>query len=309
MRALVATSYATMAAGSFAFAASPKWPAAVAAALLLGLGAGAIDYGLNGLAAADDTPRGTARLNILHACFGAGAIAGPSILGTFGDARYPLAFAACAVCAALLALATLIGFPTAAPDTSPPAAPKHRSAARPRPIVVGFIAFYVILVGIETGVGGWEPTHLIGLGYTPDTADRATAGFWLAMTVGRLLVVPLVRHVSPRRLVTACFGAMAAALLAATIAPVAPAAYLLAGLFIAPIFPTGLPWLVEVAPDISGAMAWVFAASMLGGVIVPPALGLTVAALGTSSLPLCLAALSLIGCLICLALRRALGHR
>jgi FHS family glucose/mannose:H+ symporter-like MFS transporter len=95
------------------------------------------------------------------------------------------------------------------------------------------------------------------------------------------------------------------ALVVATIPPLAPAAYIAVGLFIAPMFPTGLPWLLEMAPDIRGAMPSVFAASMLGGVIFPPALGWVIAAVGAQWLPVCLAALSLAGCLVCVALMLA----
>jgi FHS family glucose/mannose:H+ symporter-like MFS transporter len=43
---------------------------------------------------------------------------------------------------------------------------------------------------------------------------------------------------------------MTAALLAAMVVPLAPAAYVVVGLFMAPIFPTGLPWLLDAAPSI-----------------------------------------------------------
>ncbi len=308
VRVLVATSYATMAVGALGFAASPSWAACIAAALVLGLGFGGIDYGLNGLAAADKSPRGTALLNVLNACFGAGAIGGPWLLSALGDGSYRVAFGGCAAVAPALALATVARSPA-----SPLSRSARESASQPAPsprppsrgtfiVVAGFIAFYVIHVGIEVGVGGWEPTHLIRIGYSATSADQATAAFWFAMTAGRLLVVPLVRHVPPRLLVTGCFAGMTAALLTATVAPLAPASYVVVGLFIAPIFPTGLPWLLDVAPGVSGAMAWVFAASMLGGVIVPPALGAAIALIGAPWLPVCLAALSAAGLLVCVAL-------
>jgi MFS transporter, FHS family, glucose/mannose:H+ symporter len=305
-RVLIATSYAVMGAGCFAFAAFPSWSACVAAAGILGLGFGGIDFGLNEIAASDRSPRGTALLNMLHAFFGVGAIAGPWLLSVLGDERYGIVFAGCGALALALALVSLARFPAASATNAPPAQPPaHMPSGRALAIVVGFVVFYVLHVGIEIGVGGWEPTHLIALGYDAPTADQATAAFWFAMTAGRLLVVPLVRHVSPRWLVTGCFVGMAAALVVATIPPLAPAAYIAVGLFIAPMFPTGLPWLLEMAPDIRGAMPSVFAASMLGGVIFPPALGWVIAAVGAQWLPVCLAALSLAGCLVCVALMLA----
>ncbi len=303
VRSLVVISYAVMGAGALAFAASPGWSACVVASVVVGLGFGGIDYGLNEFAAADKSPRGTALLNVLNACFGAGAIGGPWLLGALGDASYRAVFGGCAALAFGLALATVARFPASSREEASTPVPSGRlTTGGMLPVIAGFIAFYVILVGVETGVGGWEPTHLIDLGYDAGSADRATAGFWFALTAGRLLVVPLVRRLAPRLLVTGCFAGMTAALLVATIAPLAPVAYVVVGLFMAPIFPTGLPWLLDAAPGIRSAMAWVFAASMLGGVIVPPVLGVAIAFVGAAWLPVCLAALSAAGFLICIVL-------
>ena len=312
VRSLVAVCYLVMGVGALAFALSPRWGACVAAAAVLGLGCGGIDYGLNGLAASDASPRGTVRLNVLHACFGLGAIGGPWLLGAFGDARYGVLFGICAVVSVALAVATVVRFPASGREAAaaPVLTPREdERAGGGLAVVVAFVAFYVILVGLETGVGGWEPSHLIGLGYGAGSADRATAGFWFALTAGRIAVIPLLRRTTPRTMVTGCFAAMTVALLATAIAPFAPVAYLLVGLFMAPIFPTGLPWLLEAVPRVRGALAWVFAASMLGGVIVPPVLGEVVAGVGVGSLPACLAGLSAVALLICLGLAAGAGRQ
>jgi fucose permease len=73
---------------------------------------------------------------------------------------------------------------------------------------------------------------------------------------------------------------------------VAPVAYAGVGLFIAPVFPTGLPWLNRALPQAKAAGAWVFAASMIGGVAAPPLLGAGIEASGIHVLPWLLSALS-----------------
>jgi fucose permease len=72
----------------------------------------------------------------------------------------------------------------------------------------------------------------------------------------------------------------------------APYAYAGVGLFIAPVFPTGLPWLNRALPQSTRAGAWVIAASMLGGVAAPPLLGVGIEASGIHAVPWLLTALS-----------------
>ncbi|WP_248960505.1 hypothetical protein [Sphaerisporangium perillae] len=59
------------------------------------------------------------------------------------------------------------------------------------------------------------------------------------------------------------------------------------GLFIAPIFPTGLPWLYRAIPEARQAGAYVVAASMVGGVAFL-LLGAGIERIGTASVPVLL---------------------
>ncbi|OMI37287.1 putative integral membrane protein [Streptomyces sparsogenes DSM 40356] len=164
-------------------------------------------------------------------------------------------------------------------------------------VLGAFVLLYVLHVGIEAGVGGWEPTHLETVGYGATAAASATSVYWLMMTVGRFLVVPLALRWPARSIiVVSCAGMTACLLLAAVPAP-APFAYAGVGLFIAPIFPTGLPWLNDAAPRARRAGALVIAASMVGGVAASPALGKAIELSGIRAVPLILAAVSA----VCLA--------
>lgn len=138
------------------------------------------------------------------------------------------------------------------------------------PIIAVFIGVYVLHVAIETGVGGWEPTHLEAVGYGAATAATATSAYWAAMTVGRFVAAPIsLRWSAPSILLVCCVG-MAGFLLLATVPALAPYAYFGVGLMIAPIFPTCLPWLNRAVPGVGAAGAYVIAASMIGGVAFPP---------------------------------------
>jgi FHS family glucose/mannose:H+ symporter-like MFS transporter len=285
-RAILGWSCLLMAAGAIGFGAAGKWPLALAGVFVLGLGFGGIDYGLNVMVASGFGRRGPAMLNILNAHFGLGAIAGPALLGALGTNRYPGVFLACAV------ICLLVIPPLLAVRDSPTAGPIAGSRTAVRGVMAAFVALYIVHVGIETGVGGWETTHLEALGHSAGAAAGATAGFWLAMTIGRFLVAPVSLRWRAQTIVLAGCAGMTVCLLLAAVPPLAPYAYLGVGLAIAPIFPTGLAWLHERIPGSPGADVWVIAASMIGGVACPPLLGGAFELTGAAAIPLLLAALS-----------------
>ncbi|WP_367326111.1 sugar MFS transporter [Streptomyces sp. HUAS ZL42] len=288
-RALLAASYGLMALGAAGFALAPDWPLALAAAFLGGLGFGGIDYGLNQLFAVGFGDRSTAMLNVLNAHFGIGAVLGPAVVAWVGPAAYPYAFGGCAVLAAALVVLGSRGVRTEVHEDA--AASPARGLGLSR-VLAGFLALYILNVAVEAGVGGWEPTHLETVGYTATVAASATSVYWLMMTAGRFLVVPITLRYSPERILTMCATGMTVCLLLALIKDVAPVAYAGVGLFIAPVFPTGLPWLNRALPQAQRAGAWVIAASMIGGVAAPPLLGMGIESSGIHAVPWLLTALS-----------------
>ncbi|WP_308011087.1 MFS transporter [Streptomyces sp. AC495_CC817] len=305
-RRILGASYLLMALGAAGFALAPSWPAGLVAALLAGLGFGGIDYGLNQLFAVGFGHRSTAMLNILNAHFGIGAILGPALIAAVGAEHYPALFLAFAA-ANLPLLLCLRGVR----DQVPPPASAAPDAARATGTAEGgsvlgrslgsvlavFVTLYVLHVGIEAGVGGWEPTHLETVGYGAGAAATATAVYWLMMTVGRFLVAPIALRHSPQTIITVSCAGMTVCLLLASVPSLAPYAYAGVGLFIAPIFPTGLPWLNAAAPRARRAGALVIAASMIGGVAAGPALGKAIEWSGVRAVPLLLGAVSA----VCLA--------
>ncbi|MEU3611546.1 MFS transporter [Streptomyces sp. NPDC006872] len=296
-RRILGTSYLLMAGGAAGFALAPNWPLALTAAFLAGLGFGGIDYGLNQLFAVGFGHRSTAMLNILNAHFGIGAILGPALIGTVGAEHYPAIFTAFAL-ANLPLLLCLRGVRDHPPHTTTPTekgTPTEKATPANgalRSVLTVFVTLYVLHVAIEAGVGGWEPTHLETVGYGAGVAATATSVYWLMMTVGRFLVAPIALRFSAQAIITVSCAGMTVCLLLAAVPSLAPYAYAGVGLFIAPIFPTGLPWLTRAAPRARRAGALVIAASMLGGVAAGPALGKVIEWSGVRAVPLLLAAAS-----------------
>jgi fucose permease len=318
-RHLLACSYALMAVGTIGFALAPSWPLSLAAAVVTGFGSGGIDYGLNQLFTTGYGHRSAAMLNLLNAYFGVGAVIGPALIGWVGAGRYPWLFGAVAVMSVLL-IPTLRGVRPIPVPAEPEAViptgsssqiskvsssgPEH-PRSRTRVIVTAFVVIYVLYVAIESGVGGWEPTHLEAVGYPAAVAATATSAFWLALTAGRFLAIPISLRWPAPVIVTACCAGMVVFLGLATIPSVAPWAYGGLGFMCAPIWATGLPWLARAAPKVAAAGAYVMATSMLGGIAFPPLLGRAIEVAGVRSVPLLLGAVAVVCTGLSLWLRRA----
>ena len=159
-------------------------------------------------------------------------------------------------------------------------------------------------MAIETGVGGWEPTHLEAVGYGAATAATATSAYWAAMTIGRFVIAPLSLRWSAPSILTVCCAGMAGFLLLATVPTLAPYAYFGVGLMIAPIFPTCLPWLNRAVPSVAAAGAYVIAASMIGGVAFPPLLGVVIDTMDVRAAPVVLFVLAAVCAVLGVWLRR-----
>ncbi|MFI0464703.1 MFS transporter [Saccharopolyspora sp. 5N102] len=306
-RVLLGWSYVAMAVGAAVFAAAPQWPVALLGAFVAGLGYGAIDYGLNYLFAIGFGARSPAMLNLLNAFFGVGSILAPAVLAQLGPEGYTRVFFVFALASA--AVVVLVRGVREQRGGSGPAAAVDRGAhLRSRSIAItgAFIVLYVLNMGVESGAGGWEPTHLTSVGYTVGAATTATAVYWLMMTVGRFLVAPLTLRWSEQTILTGSCVGMAVCLALAVVPPLAPFAYAGLGLFIAPVFPTGLPWLHRLVPDARRAGAYVIAASMLGGVAFPPLLGIGIELASATSVPIVLFGLNAL-CLVAIwwVLRRS----
>jgi fucose permease len=277
-RLLLGAGVGLMGLGCAGVAASPSWPALLAGVFVIGVGFGALDLGLNQVVAHSVSASRSALLNALNGAYGIGAVAAPVLVSAAGD-RSGATYAG----AALLAVALLVPLATVSGRLRPPAGTAAGGSGWSGLVALFCLAF-VLYVGTETGTGGWMATHLESAGYPSAEAARLTSGFWLALAVGRLAVAPLTLRVPAPAIVLASMAVAAGALLAALAAPAAPAAYVLAGLAIAPVFPTGIVWLTRLDGR-PRATSWLFPATMVGGVVVPAGIGVAIGRLGLPWVP------------------------
>jgi MFS transporter, FHS family, glucose/mannose:H+ symporter len=136
-------------------------------------------------------------------------------------------------------------------------------------------------------------SHLQSTGLSATAAATLTSAFWLALVTGRMLMILVPSRVSEAGIVLVAAACAALALLLAIEPALAPVGYVIAGLAIAPIFPTAVVWLAKRSPGDSRASAWVFPAAAIGGTFGPGLIGVVIAGAGIAWAPAVLAVVAI----------------
>jgi FHS family Na+ dependent glucose MFS transporter 1 len=248
----------------------------IAIFLLVGIAEGMIDVGGNTLLVWAHHGEVGPYMNGLHFCFGAGAFLAPLIVAqlvTF-DSPSLWSYWILAALAAPLGLA-LFWVPS-------PVVAHSATAATAEPTRYGLAAlvalFFLLYVGAEVSFGGWVFSYADALQLT-DSASAAylTSAFWGALTLGRLVAIPLTARLRPR---TILLGDLVGCLLsvgAILLLPHSLAALWLGtaglGLAMASIFPTTLAFAARRMP-VTGKVTSVFlVGASLGAMLVPWLIG------------------------------------
>jgi FHS family Na+ dependent glucose MFS transporter 1 len=145
--------------------------------------------------------------------------------------------------------------------------------------LVALIAlFFFLYVGGEVGFANWLYTYTVRLNLADaTTAAYLNAAFWGALTLGRLLSIPIAARFSPRAVMAVD---LAGSMLSIGIVLLWPASItalwagtLGLGFSMASLFPTTLSF-AEQRMHISGKVnGWFFAGSAAGGMVIPWLIG------------------------------------
>jgi fucose permease len=258
----------------------------------LGLGAGAVDAGLNHFVAAHYSSR---HMNWLHGCWGVGATLGPLIMGSallvphgWASGYRTLALLQLTLAVLLLASLSLWARENTNAETQADADAPQR-LMQPVSTLATWLAplAFLLYVSAELGTGLWAASILV----TQRGLSAATAGGWVslyygAITVGRFAVGLVANRLGNRRLIRmGLLLAMAGAVLFAVPglpAPLSLAGLVLMGLGCAPIYPsmmheTARRFPADITATVIGRQVGF---SYLGGAIVPAACGVLAAAVG-----------------------------
>lgn len=260
----------------------------------LGLGAGAIDTGLNDYVA---THYKAQHMSWLHCFWGVGATAGPIIMAQFisGQSSWSTGYLTIAVIQFALVIILFISLPLwnkvtkssliALDDTQKNVKEQvnHKGAGNIKPIHIKGVKLamfsFLFYCGAEATMGLWGSSFLVNVKeLSAETAAKWVSFYYGGITLGRLIAGFIVLKIKNRMLIRiGQIVALAGAILLVLPIPnvFALAGFIMVGLGLAPIFPGMLhetPTRFEKEHS-QTIMGYQMAAAYTGSTFLPPLLG------------------------------------
>lgn len=262
--------------GVGSIALTSAWPLLALAPLLVGLGGGLVDTGMNAHAALAFDVRS---MNLLHACFGVGATLGPILItiSLTSTGVWRAGYAVLAGLQVVVGVAIWMRRRNWLADTSPPEGVPAPAQRKRRSFLL--ILLFLLYTGVEFGVGQWAFSLLSeGRGLSTAIAGLWVSAFWGGLTLGRLGVGVVGHRWSAT---TTLNGGVLIALVGlawlwANPGGLGALGLPITGLGLAPIFPT----LVTLTPQRIGrdrstySIGYQLAAATIGASAVPWLIGL-----------------------------------
>lgn len=301
---LLALSCTLTGAGLIGYTLAPAWWMMVLLGIVAGLGAGAIDAGLNTYVAAHFSE---GLMQWLHASWGIGVTLGPVIMtvgltilntwhaGYRGVGIFQLALAACFMLTLSIWGRGSVVQASEAPQRLTDYKTSMGETLRQPQVWLSVLLFF-LYVGAESSMGTWAYSLLVeSRGVDRTLAGLFAGSYWATFTVGRVAAGLLTSRVGANRLVA---GGLAGALLGAILLIWNPsqAANLLAvaliGFAIAPIFPaltSGTSQRVGVR-FAANTIGMQMAATGFGIAVIPGLMGVLADQISLEVIPVCLLA-------------------
>ncbi len=238
-----------MGASMLGYVMAPNWWSMVAFGLLLGLGSGTTDAGLNTYIAENYEAR---HMNWLHASFGIGVTIAPVIMTTvlnmgqswrWGYALVVVLEAVLAACYALTRKLWRSAEPTSArADPGLPTGKALSLHSLKLPIVWLGIVLFIMHPGIETVAGNWVYSLFTeARSVAANTASLWVSIYWGSLTVGRLVLGSVADRLGVDRLLRVCIiGILLGSVLVwwNVADPISFMGLALIGFGVAPLFPS-----------------------------------------------------------------------
>jgi fucose permease len=300
---LLAVSCALTGGALIGYTLVPEWWMMVLLGVVAGLGAGAIDAGLNTYAAAHFNE---GLVQWLHASYGIGITLGPIIMTTALTSydSWQLGYRVVAGFQLLMALAFVLtqswwaGNQTHTGEGEAPKrltdykTPLGQTMRRPRAWLS--VSLFLLYVGAEVALGTWAYSLLTeSRGVDPAAAGLWVGSYWAMFTIGRILAGLYANRLGVNLLVQLSLGL---AILGAVLLwwnPTQQAnliAVALVGIAIAPIFPamiSGTSARVGMR-DAANTIGMQMAMTGLGGSLIPATIGVLARRFSLEVVPICL---------------------
>ena len=270
----------------------PFW-VALLVLLPLGFGGALLDAGLNAYIAG--LPRNTALLNYLHAFYGTGALLGPILASTIlaVGLTWNFVYVTWIFMSIVLFIAVMLFFKrrTTTGQENGTSTEKNALASTLKRRIVWIVALFLLFyVGTEVSLGNWSYSFLLeerhGL---PLISGWIVSGYWIGLTLGRLVLPRVALRFGDKRLIQGCLIGVSIGVLIVWLIPInAVAAFGLCftGFCLGPIFPTTIGLMSQLVPSRLLASAIGFLASLgsMGAALFPWLAGNLAQAVGLWSL-------------------------
>jgi fucose permease len=254
---------------------APSLPAALSAMILLGIGGSLVIVGANAMVSAVSHDDRGAALNILNLFVGLGGMATPFVAANLlGEDVGRLTY--CGIAIAFAALVLIL-------SASTPAGTVKAGTARGRP-VLGDPSLYILsaitflYTACEFAIWNWLPKLLTTSGMAAATAlNILSLGFAGGMLGGRLLAAHVLQRQSAWAVTLACsilMGVVTLVILHIQSATAVAVLVFVAGLCMAPIFPTTIAIVGRLFEERAGtAIGFAITCGFSGLVISSPLIG------------------------------------
>jgi fucose permease len=215
-------------------------------------------------------------MNGLHFFFGVGAFLSPIIVAQVMSASDGIVWTYWAL---TLLIVPIIGWLLRLRSPEMQAAAGGAATGEAKALLVILIAlFFFLCVGAESSVGGWVFSYVTELGLQSETtAAYLNSAFWGALTLGRLLAIPVAARVRPSSILVGdlltCLAGAGIILLWPSSAVAVWLGVIGVGLSIGPLFATTMSLAERLMPITGKVTGWFFVGVGAGGMVVPWLIG------------------------------------
>jgi fucose permease len=235
---------------------------------LLGMGGGIVVTGANALANGAGGSQSAVVLNLVNLFFGLGGLATPFIAANIFKRNWVrLCYTVAGLTVAALAVQVFAKMP--APTGNAQFLLAQVGPILGKPVIFMLGLFLFLYITCEVGVWNWLPRHLIAQGIPESRAlNILSLGFALGLLIGRVAISPVLAHAPAIEVTLGASIAMAVTtfLMLQTNKPgMAFALVFIAGLSMAPVFPTTLAITGQAFPQMTGtALGFVITCGWVG---------------------------------------------
>ena len=245
--------------------------------LILGSSQAFLDVGGNALLVWLHRDKVSPFMNGLHLFWGIGTFLSPILIAQAVLRTGMFAWAYWLMALLFLPVAWLLRSAASpeAPHNEPGAAPQRNPGWQ---LVALFVLFFLTFTGAEGAYGGWIYSYAIATEIaTPATAAYLTSAYWGALTLSRLVSIPLAVRFRPRTLLIAdlvgCLVGLSLAVLGGGSPVTIWIATIIFGASIATLFPVTVSYANQILTVTGQFTSWIFVGASLGGMLIPWLIG------------------------------------